>query len=70
MEPLFKLSVNIPDSQAKRLRKLRSIHGLSASSIVEVALAAYLDGQPDATVARRAQKEGATLRRTRSGSNR
>jgi hypothetical protein len=68
MEPLFKLSVNIPDSQAKRLRKLRSAHGLSASSIVELALAAYLDGQTDATVARRAEKAGATLRRSRPGS--
>ena len=66
MDALYKLSVNIPETQAKRLRKLRSGHGLSASSIVEVALAAYLEGQTDAAVARRAEKEGATLRRVRA----
>jgi len=53
MDSLFKLSVNIPEAQAKRLRKLRSGYGPSASSIVEVALAAYLEGQTAAAVARR-----------------
>jgi len=62
---LFKLCVNIPEAQAKRLRKLRLVHGLSASSLVEVALAAYLDQQSDAAVARRAASEGATLRRVK-----
>ncbi|GEM_PF-5233640 len=62
---LFKLCANIPEGQAKRLRKLRLSYGLSASSLVEVALAAYLDGQTDAAVARRAASEGATLRRIR-----
>lgn len=62
---LFKLCVNIPDGQAKRLRKLRLGYGLSASSLVEVALAAYLNQQTDAAVARRAAGEGATLRRVK-----
>ncbi|MDQ6929898.1 MAG: ribbon-helix-helix protein, CopG family [Candidatus Eremiobacteraeota bacterium] len=63
MEPLFKLSVNVPHSYAKRLRKLRAQYGISASSMVEAALAAYLDGQSDAVIARRALDAGATLRR-------
>lgn len=63
VEPLSKLSVNVSQSYARRLRKLRAQHGISASSMVEAALAAYLEGQSDAVIARRARDAGATLRR-------
>lgn len=63
MEQISKLSVNVPNAIAKRLRKLRVDHGLSASSIVEVALTAYFEGRSDAAVARSAKDQGATLRR-------
>lgn len=63
METISKLSVNVPNAIARRLRKLRVDHGLSASSIVEVALTAYFEGRNDAAVARAAKDHGATLRR-------
>ncbi|GAC1388767.1 MAG: hypothetical protein NVSMB31_03420 [Vulcanimicrobiaceae bacterium] len=63
MKLLFKLSVNIPLAHARRLKKLRADCGLSASSVVEVALSAYFDGVSDAVVAARAKKAGANLRR-------
>ena len=63
MSTLYKLSVNISAAYAKRLRKLRHMHGLSASSLVEAALAAYFEEKTDAAVAQIAREAGATLRR-------
>ena len=63
MEKLFKLSVNVPVASAKRLRRMRHDYGLSASSIVELALEEYFRNRSEAAVAKRARESGATLRR-------
>ena len=66
MDPLAKLSVNVPLSCARKLRSIRYHHGLSTSSVVEAALRAFFARKSDEQIARRARKVGATLRRQSS----
>ncbi|GAC1476128.1 MAG: hypothetical protein NVS2B8_15490 [Vulcanimicrobiaceae bacterium] len=57
------MSVNLPAHLIDRVRRLGFHEDLSASSIVEQALLAFLDDLPEAEVALLLRERGAKLRR-------
>ncbi len=57
------MSVNLPDDLIHRVRKLGFDENLSASSIVEQALIAFLDVASEADLVKVLRDRGATLRR-------
>ncbi|GAC1389932.1 MAG: hypothetical protein NVSMB31_06360 [Vulcanimicrobiaceae bacterium] len=63
---LYKLSINLPDDVAERLRRTAFEHELSESSIVEVALKElFAHAPPTKHLGEFLKKRGANLRRAK-----
>lgn len=63
VDALYKLSINLSDTVAQRLRRMAFDHSVSESSIIEVALKELFRSAPAAQLGDFLKRRGANLRR-------